>query len=404
MRVTQSMMYRATATSLQAQYQEVAKVQEQSNSGQRVNTLSEDPAAAYRNMLLSSELSSVESLKRTTDIAVERFIMAEDSIQVMHDKFLDAQDLILKMGTSLQQGLPEVMKAASREVLAQYEDVMRYANAELDGVPIFSGGKTRNPFNGKDFLATSVRMRSGDEGGFLATTEGDYTAAVTGVPDQVPLGVKITYRTTDSDGTALATAQYEVNVNGDSTTVDATGTPQTITVATGVEFTVNASATPGDGDAFYFEVVPSYQGGEADRLVKVSDTRNLAGNVTGAELIEGKNPPGRGVNLLAALAGLRGALMRSDSEEVNAWLGTVQEGRAQASDLQAITGIRAVQAESIRSTLEDDQLTLENTKAKNIEADVFDVLSRLEQATQALQVMTVSERQVLNTSLLDFIR
>ncbi|OSM06103.1 hypothetical protein MAIT1_01056 [Magnetofaba australis IT-1] len=74
------------------------------------------------------------------------------------------------------------------------------------------------------------------------------------------------------------------------------------------------------------------------------------------------------------------------------------------SDLQAITGVRNVLMESVNTTLTDDQLILEETKALNIEVDIFEVMSRLQETSQAMQIMTVSERQVLDTSLLDFIR
>ncbi|MBF0137821.1 MAG: flagellar hook-associated protein FlgL [Magnetococcus sp. DMHC-1] len=404
MRVTQTMLYRNMAGSLQGKYEDLRKLQEQTTSGNRLTRPSDDPTSMFRHLLFSSDLASVETLKKTTGMATERFVMAEHSIQTIQDKFQDAQELVVKMGTSNSGGLPQVMKATGQEVLAMYQDVMKYANTAMDGVPLFGGGKSRMPFGDGVVMATGVKMRAGGTGSFIDVAGTDYAAKVTGQPASVPMSVKVTYKTMDANGVALAAPVYSVDVDGTTTDVKATGGTQTINVATGVSFTATPTKTQANGDAFFFEVIPAYQGGEADRRIKVADTRNLEGNVTGDELINGKSPPGRGVNMLAALTALRGAFMRTDTEEVNAWLGRIQEARAQASDMQAITGIRAAQVDAINSTLEDDGVSLTEAKTKNVSADAFEVMSRLEQTTQALQVIVSSERQVLNTSLLDFLR
>ncbi|MBF0154871.1 MAG: flagellar hook-associated protein FlgL [Magnetococcales bacterium] len=405
MRVTQAVLYRNVASSLQAQYQELSKIQEQSTSGNRLTTPSDDPTAYYRHILFSSDLSNVDTLKKTTGMASDRFTMAEQSIQTIHDKFQDAQDLIIQMGSSNNAGIPQVMKATGQQIHAMYQDVMSYANTEMDGVPLFGGGKTRVPFNANVVETTGVKLRSGGQGGFTDVAGTDFAAQLTGTPAAVPMSVKVTYKTTDAKGVALATPVYSVNVDGaDSPDIPATGAGQKINVAAGVTLSVNTANPPKGGDAFYFEVVPAYQGGEKDRQVKVSDTNAIDGNVTGAQLINGRSSLGRGVNLLATLTALRGAFMRADISEVNSLLGRTQEARAQASDMQAVTGIRGAQVQAINATLTDDSNSLTEAKAKNTSVDAFDVMSRLSQTTQALQVTLSTEQQVLNTSLLNFLK
>jgi flagellar hook-associated protein 3 FlgL len=103
------------------------------------------------------------------------------------------------------------------------------------------------------------------------------------------------------------------------------------------------------------------------------------------------------------MAAMRGALMRGDTYEVNALLGRITEARAQASDLQAITGIRTSLVDSINNTLTLDEATLQETKAVNLEADLFQVMSELQQANQAMEIMSYSEREIFNTSLVNFL-
>jgi flagellar hook-associated protein 3 FlgL len=96
--------------------------------------------------------------------------------------------------------------------------------------------------------------------------------------------------------------------------------------------------------------------------------------------------------------------MRVDTTEVRAYLDRIHEGRAQVVDMNAITGIRQVQVETATETLTNEDRLISEASALNREVDLFDVLTDLEQTTQAMQVMTISERELLNTSLLDFIR
>jgi len=220
-------------------------------------------------------------------------------------------------------------------------------------------------------------------------------------PSDLPLSIRI----------AVRDWEYLVDINGVAQPPKrAVGVPPTLDLGHGITFATGTD--PGKGDVFYFEVVPAYQGGRMDRPVQVHNGRTLPGNVTGSELLEGRRlgtgPGSEGfgheINVLGTLAALRGALLRGDPTEVANQLDRIGKGRAQVSDFQAVTGIRTVQVDAVQETLELDESTLAAVKALNVEADLFDVLGRLEQASQAMQVMTIAERKVLDTSLIDFIR
>ena len=395
MRVTQSMLYKDSINGLQGNFQKMKSVQDQSLSGQRLNKLGDDPSSVFRDLVFSNDLEGVKSLRRTTALATERLGLGESHLNVVQEKMLDAQDLVLKLGNDTVNGTPQILTAAAREALAMFQDVMSNVNAELDGVPLFSGAKTWVPYNNENLETTPVRMRqTADPSGDLVDAAG-VTASINGTPSEVPVSARVRYD--------AAANTYNINMNGqEQDPVTATGGAQTLDLGQGI--TLNVDAPPADGDAYYFEVVPSYQGGEDDRVVKVSDMHNLTGNITADEIVGGVGPDGRGVNLFEALSGLRGALLRADTDEVSARLAAVIEGRAQASDLQNITGIRTAQVEAANNTLNYDQATLEESKALNKEADLFEVMSQLQQTSEAMQIMTFSERQVLDTSLLDFIR
>lgn len=499
MRVTTNLMFSAGLGALQNQQEEMLNIQGQSNSGNRANKPSDDPTATYRHMLFTSDLSEVKSLQRTTEMASQRLALGESSINQMHDRLLDAQDLVMKMSSSEVAGEPSIMKAASLEALAIYNEMLQNVNQEMDQVPLFGGGRTRAPFDESTLGATRVRSQDANNGHIVdvkvgaaienairkssagnivqdavATTrvatanqaavvtavntgvaaknsaEAIATAAMAADPEgkltlgeariiaaaalaestataghevntavsaasaadrdavkatvaagttfaDAPLSVKLTYQAT--------TRTYEVDVNGvkwqDNLVPSATN-PPVLDMKNGI--TVTLGNTPREGERFYFEVVPSYRGGSEDRSVRILNGKTLPGNLTGSELIEGTGDLGREKNLFGILTALRGALLRSDPTEVAHQINQVQEARAQVSDHQSATGIRNVQVDAVTETLNIDEVAITEVKATNIEADLFAVLSRLEQTSQAMQVMTIVERQVLNTSIMDFIR
>ncbi|MBF0159054.1 MAG: hypothetical protein HQL58_05975 [Magnetococcales bacterium] len=396
MRVTQSLLFQSSKAGLQRQFQEIRSSQEQSLSGRTVNRPSDSPTAQFRDMVAGADLASVKSLKRAADFTAQRTDLAEQHIQVIYDKFLDLQELATQLGSAQNYAIPQIFTAASQQAMAGYEEIFQRSNQELDGVSLFGGGRQDQPFSAEHVAATPMQMRKQGKGAMVAAS--GWNADVSSSTAEVPASVKITYH---------SPTNIEVYINGErqNPEVRSDNSEESWAIGQGISITLPADQGGlADGDQFFFEVVPSYQGGTADRTLQIAGGQEFAGNITGAELIEGKGPLGRGVNLLGVAAGLRGALLRKDGDEVNAWLGKVLEGVAQASDLQVATGVRTAQMEAMRDSLEVDQLALEGYKASNINVDVFEVFSKMEQATQAMQYMTATERQVLNTSLLDFLK
>lgn len=502
MRVTSNLMFNSGMTALQNKQQELMNVQEKSLTGNRMNRPSDDPTSVYRHLLFSSDLSGVKSLKKNTEFASQRVALADDQISQVHERMLEAQDLVMKMSSSSVGGQPQIMIAAAEEAEAMYQEVMSNINTELDEVPIFGGGRTRIPYQNDLLEPTKVRVQANGEGGlsfsdpgvrakladdhslkdiplsvkvnYLAS-KGKYEVNINGVnhqslleasatvPPVIDLGNGLSFelgtyvatpievQTAGQGALAPADAGYQAKFASNHTLTDAStpmpvsisyaaatqeftatvagkvqepvkasaDTPPIIALGKGLTLEIGATPTDGDvfsfnvdvdsktpdvGDSYYFEVVAKYQGGPQDRPVRIMNGATLPGNSTAKEVLEGTGSTGRNVNILGALAALRGALLRADPTEVAVQLNRIQEGRAQVSDLQAISGIRVTQVDAVNNTLALDEASIMEMKATNVEADLVEVLSNLEQTSQAMQVMTITERQVLNTSLIDFIR
>lgn len=612
MRVTNNMIFNAGVGALQSQQQDMMRLQEETATGMKINRPSDDPSGTFRHMLFSSNLSEVQSLKRTSSLAAQRLSTGDISIGEIHESMLQAQDLVMRYSHSSVGGDPDTLRFFTTEVSSLYDNVLAVVNTELDGVPVFGGGRTHRPFDESRLAATPVRFQENGAGrmvdpptwyqssagisefGFSppadqeegATTEiwisyqaGEYevdingarepapisvTSGESGEPDYLDLGngvlftlgstpregdrfsfnvtqedgyyrtsnvrregsdiassvtVSGAFQTPDGQEAEDATAytllvnhgQFEATVNGvpqgePLAVTHEAGRPSYVDLGNGVHFNLGEvpkegdlfsfhvvpttfgyggsvvqtqrhggivdrsqsyagftasvaddhtlsdlplsvkvsflaanqeylvdingveqppqRATPGPpasldlgrglsfniigkpqtGDTFYFEVVPEYRGGAQDRPIQVLDGQTLPANVTGAELIEGAGRLGRDVNILGALAALRGAVMRADPEEVASQLDRVRGGGEQVSNFQAITGVRAVQVEATNAILASDELMIQEAQANNSEVDLFALMSQLQQVSQAMEMMATAERKVLNTSLIDFIR
>lgn len=399
MRVTQTMMYTSGAVAMQSQQQDLQKIQESSTSGNRINRPSDDPTGSFRDILFSADLSGVQSLQKTTDTASQRLNLADTQTGQMFERLLDAKDLALQMGNSETAGNPDILKAQAESAKAIYQDVLKNVNIETDGTPIFSGSRTRAPYDAQNLQTTAVTMRVNGTDPLTPAPTGISASVVNSQNlTDLPMSVKMTYQ--------AATGDYLVNINGvDQPPPKQTGTsPAVLDLGNGLQVNVAANFKPSKGDVYFFEVVPQYQGGVADRPVKVPNGQTLPGNITGKELLEGTGPIGRNVNVLGALAALRGALLRANPDEIHAQIDRLQEAGAQVSDLQAVTGVRVAQIDAVSKTLSTDSEALTKVKATNSEADVLGLMTELTQKTQTMQVVTSAERQILNTSLLDFIR
>ncbi|MBF0611249.1 MAG: hypothetical protein G8345_06215 [Magnetococcales bacterium] len=397
MRVTQGVFIRQSVAAMQKKMQELQRSQEESLTGNRILTPADDPGGAFRDSIFSSDLSGVESLQKTTSVASSRLSLASEKLGMIHDNMLDASELAVTMGNGYQ-GDPATMRNLSYKTENIFDDLLKNINIEADGMPLFSGGRTRNPYDPDNPTTTTIRMRGSDTAGFSGQNNLSIATDATGNstldPSDanypgLPTSVKMTYNG----------GQFDVMINGD--------TDPSSPVAYGATMDlgwvqIDSASVPTDGQSFYFEIVPKYQGGLEYPKIKISDQQSVAGNMTGDEVMEGKN--GRGQNLFGAIAGLNGALKRADPHEVNAWIGQLEEARGQASDSETVTGMRQVQVETVTATLDEEKTSLNEIVAKNKEADMFDVLSRMEQTIQALQVMTTSERNILGVSLVDLLR
>lgn len=185
MRVTTQMSVNNLIGNLDRSYGRIARYQQQLASGTRLNSLSDDPAAVERSLVLRSELRNMEQFQRNIDDGSGWLELSEATLNEMESLFVQARGLAV-------QGSSDTYDATQRRSLADQidqflEHALSLSEARYRGRYIFSGTQTSDsPYeatrdqNG-NILRTATR---GDTTGSIEREISDGVVVQVNVPGQ----------------------------------------------------------------------------------------------------------------------------------------------------------------------------------------------------------------------------
>lgn len=223
MRITQQVIHQNSLRALQQQLAALASAQNQSSTGRRINTVSDDPVDASSIMGLNSKIAATDQYRRN-GLAATSKLSAEDTVLTSVRKLIStAKDLAA--GQYSPDITDSVRTSALIEVRALRQQLVALGNTKVGHDYIFSGTDTTTP----SFTATGTYM--GNTGvlqamvtdsesvdlnhagnTFLAGTfqslDDLETALQTGTPDQI----KAVANTLDGWGQQALEAQTEIGI------------------------------------------------------------------------------------------------------------------------------------------------------------------------------------------------
>jgi len=128
---------------LDRSYGRIARYQQQLASGSRLNSLSDDPAAVERSLVLRSELRNIEQFQRNIDDGSGWLELSEATLNEMESLFVQARGLAV-------QGASDTYDATERRALADQVDqflehALSLSEARYRERYIFSGTQTADP-------------------------------------------------------------------------------------------------------------------------------------------------------------------------------------------------------------------------------------------------------------------
>ena len=142
--MTEKLMFNAMSHDINASQTRAYKAQKQVASGLRVNTAGDDPIAAARSSLLTSSLSSLESMGRVSAVAESQLAMAEGAINSAQELLVRARELAV-MGANGSYNAQE-RQHISEEAAVLHETMIALANTNVGGTYLFAGTSGVEPF------------------------------------------------------------------------------------------------------------------------------------------------------------------------------------------------------------------------------------------------------------------
>lgn len=137
MRVTNTLIQRNAALSLQQNLQAMAKAQEQVSSGQKYTAFSDDPQAQSSIMRASSSLRALDQYKRNIDDATARANLEDSVLQQLGGSVDRATQIALQEGTSTATAATRL--SAKAEVDGLIDSAVGLGNTKYQTDYLFGG-------------------------------------------------------------------------------------------------------------------------------------------------------------------------------------------------------------------------------------------------------------------------
>jgi len=151
MRVTQSMLSGNMLRNLSNSYEKMGKLQEQVNTGKKVNRPSDDPVTAMKGINYRAELNNVEQFARNIGEAHNWLDTTDDTFDKIGSSIQRANELMVQASSDTMTS--EDRKKIESELQQIREHIQNLANTKIGDRYIFSGTKTTTaPFDGENYV------------------------------------------------------------------------------------------------------------------------------------------------------------------------------------------------------------------------------------------------------------
>jgi flagellar hook-associated protein 3 FlgL len=176
MRITNRMLADRALAGLTAQMNAVAHAQDQTVSGKRIVTPSDDPASTRSAIRLRDAMAQTTQYLRNIDVASDKMSAAEAAFSVANDAMLRAKELAVQGATGSLSATDRASLAQEVEQLAR--SVVQQAAAKSGSDYVFSGFRTdQAPYAEAPAGSAVVSSYAGDGGQMLARVGPGVTVA-----------------------------------------------------------------------------------------------------------------------------------------------------------------------------------------------------------------------------------
>jgi flagellar hook-associated protein 3 FlgL len=143
MRITNLMIQKNLVTGLRARLESVARASTQATTGQRINTVSDDPVDASQIMRMTSQIGDIDQFRRNGTFATTKLSTEDVAISSLRDAISKAKTLALS-NTSSDPNDP-IRQAALNEAKSLKDQMVALGNTQVGDQYIFGGDYSTAP-------------------------------------------------------------------------------------------------------------------------------------------------------------------------------------------------------------------------------------------------------------------
>jgi flagellar hook-associated protein 3 FlgL len=400
MRVSNRTIYQSINDRLSAIADQLRTVNEQIASGKKINRLSDDPIGLTHALRLKKVLSQMGQYGKNVEHGQSWLNLTESSLQNVNTLVIRAKEIANQMATGTYSGAQR--SSAAWEIQNLMEQLVQIGNTKLTGRYIFSGYKEDTAAFTDDLYIHNAIANSGNNPAYTgsATSSGAYTGL-----NSKQYVVRIT------TGGAVGTATYAVSEDGGLTwgsdvltSFAPAGTPvynDNNSTDQGARITFTDFGTLTADDQFTIEV-SRYNGDRNDMEIAIGNSSqikvNLAGNVVLGEAGDKEN------NILDILAGLNHSLQNNDIPGVSSALEELNQYQPLVMGNLADVGSRLNRLEMSKNLLSELELSNTTRLSEVEDVDVVRAITDLKAREQIYQAALFSATQIMQLSLVDFLK
>lgn len=390
MRITQNTMFDQMNWYLSKNSSNLLKAQETVATQKNFNLLSENPIDGGRVLDINSSLVRSNQYIDNIDRSLSVASVQDQVLDQLNDLVTQAKDILLAEANEVTS-TSATREAARIEISNLTSQIVQIGNTRFDGDYIFSGFQTDTPA----FLDAQVSAAPSVIAGRASVSD----QKVTDVSNmdyhdyQINFTAPGVFDIVDvTTGSNLASNQSYVS--GDP--IRFGGVEITLTDSPG-------SPVAGDSYAVTTSLPGAYQGDSERREIDVQPGTRVSQNIPGDRLFQGVGVTG-GTNIFDTMNQINEALQTNDRGQINALLDTIDTTKEQVTNERSAVGARVNLLENVKSRQEDIQLNLEILKSDLEDVDIAEAITELQKQQNTYDATLGAASQIIQTSLLDFLR
>lgn len=174
-RISTASMQNSILANLRANQNKLYETQIQALTGNKINSIADNPVDAAKILGFNDSLGKLESYQKNVSVAQSEFETLDGTLKLVQDKLQRLNELANSAAN--EYNTPETLQAIKNEVSAIKTSLIGFANTQYDGRYIFAGTNTAQPaFSTSDngSITYDGTPSTGDYKRRLEVSEGTY--------------------------------------------------------------------------------------------------------------------------------------------------------------------------------------------------------------------------------------